>query len=310
MTTGLSDQQLAEQIRRDQIDILVDLAAHTSGNRLLVFARKPAPVQVSYLGYPATSGLLTMDYRITDGFADPAGTTEHLHTETLVRLPVCAWCYQAPEEASAIEFRPAAHTEYVTFGCFNQRAKLNAALFDTWCRLLNRVPDSRLKLKAKALNDPAAKREIISLFGRRGIDESRLEIGGFKETLAGHLEAYQNVDIALDSFPYHGTMTTCEALWMGTPVVTLAGAAHVSRVGVSLLTAVGLPDLVASNSEEYIEIAARLAGDKEHLAELRATLRQRMQASPLMDAPRFARNMEAAYRTMWRKWCADPTPSE
>lgn len=300
-TRELSHQAMAKMIRDDQIDILIDLGGHTAWTRLEMFAMKPAPVQVSYLGYPATTGLAAMDYRITDGLADPVGTTEHLHTERLVHLPACAWCYQAPKEAPAVGVLASAQNGYVTFGCFNNLAKLNSTLYDLWIRLLQRVPGSHLKLKARTLYDPTVRRDLIQYFVERGIDESRLEILGFAATQAGHLEEYQRVDIALDSYPYHGTTTTCEALWMGVPVVTLAGEVHVSRVGVSLLTAVGLPDLIASTPEEYIETAVRLAEDGARLTALRAGMRGRMQASPLMDRTAFAAGMDDAFRKMWKE---------
>ncbi len=302
LTAEMSHSELARKIEEDQIDILVDLSGHTAWNRLELFALRPAPVQVSYLGYPATCGLSAIDYRITDSFADPEGTTEQWHTERLVRLASCAWCYQAPADAPAIVANPSAQTGYVTFGCFNQLAKLNPGLFELWIRLLKRVPGSHLTLKARTLHDPAVKQEIIEFFSKRGIDETRLDMIGYAPSVAGHLGAYRQVDIALDSFPYHGTTTTCEALWMGAPVVTLAGGTHVSRVGVSLLNAMELPELVASSEDEYLAIAAHLAEDEPRRVSLREGMRARMQASPLMNPGAFAASMDEAFLRMWREY--------
>jgi len=302
--TGMTNEQLAGQIRGDGIDILVDLAGHTSGNRLLVFARKPAPVQVTYLGYCDTTGMRTMDCRLTDAHADPPGTTEHLHTEKLLRLPDSAWCFRAPDAAPPVAPLPARCEGHVTFGCFNARHKMNDELFALWVRILQTVPGSRLLLKNFSFQDPGVQRQAHEFFTRTGIESERVELLGWLPNPADHLGTYSRIDIALDTFPYHGTTTTCEALWMGVPVITLAGRTHASRVGVSLLSNVGLPELISQTSEEYVQIAAGLAADLPRLAELRQSLRQRMQSSPLMDAPRFARNVEAAYRKIWVEWCA------
>ena len=305
--TGQSDAQVAELIRQDAIDILVDLAGHTARNRLLVFARKPAPVQVTYLGYCNTTGLSAMDYRFTDALADSPGTTEHLHTEQLVRLPDCAWCYRPPDASPAVETPPVLRSGHITFGCFNARPKITGEMLALWARLLLEMPASSLLLKNVGFGEPSARQHTRDLLAKAGIAPERVELVGRVPTLAGHLATYARVDIALDTFPYHGTTTTCEALWMGVPVITLAGRTHASRVGVSLLTTTGLPELVASSPDEYVKIAAALATDVPRLAALRTTLRTRMASSPLMDASRFARNVEAAYRQMWRTWCAKQT---
>jgi predicted O-linked N-acetylglucosamine transferase (SPINDLY family)/glycosyltransferase involved in cell wall biosynthesis len=303
-TRDFNDRELAQMIWTDEIDILVDLGGHTAWNRLEMFALKPAPVQVSYLGYPATTGLQTIDYRITDCFADPIGSSEHLYTERLLHLPRCAWCYLAPETAPSVVPPPLAQEGCVTFGCFNNLAKLNPGLLDLWAGILKRVPGSRLKLKAKTLHDPVVQRDLIAHFAQHGIEESRLEISGFSVTVRGHMGEYSKVDIALDSFPYHGTTTTCEALWMGVPVVSLAGDTHVSRVGVSLLNAVELGDLIATTPEGYIQTAVDLALAPERLSSLRTGMRARMQASPLMDQPSLAMAMDQAFRQMWRDFVA------
>lgn len=296
----LSDQKLAERIRKDGIDILVDLGGHTAHNRLLVFARCPAPVQVSFLGYPDTTGLDAIDYRLTDSHADPAGVADALASETLVRLDPCAWCYPRLPE---LEIGPRAAGS-ITFGCFNTMAKINPALLRLWARILSEVPDSRLLLKAPGWATEAARAAALVAFREAGIAAERIEMLGRTPDYHEHLGLHRRVDIALDTYPYHGTNMTCEALWMGVPVVTMAGDRHVARVGVSLLTNVGHPEWIASNADDYVRVAVELAGDPDRLARLRAGLRGEMLASPLMDGPGYARRIEAAYREMWRAWCA------
>ena len=301
---GKTDGQVAELIRKDGIDILVDLAGHTAGNRLLVFARKPAPVQVTYLGYPDTTGMKAMDYRLTDGYADPPGTSEHLHSEELMRLPGSAWCYRPSGEAPPVGSAPVLSGGGVTFGCFNPRPKMTEEVLALWARLLMAVPGSRLLLKNLGFRDSSVRERVMGMLMKGGVGEERVEFMGRVPSVTEHLVTYGRVDIALDTYPYHGTTTTCEALWMGVPVIALAGRTHASRVGVSLLTNAGLPELIAGSAEQYVEIAVKLAADIPRLVELRASLRERMASSALMDAPRFARNVEQAYRQMWRAWCA------
>jgi predicted O-linked N-acetylglucosamine transferase (SPINDLY family) len=300
---NVPDAQAAELIRGDEIDILVDLAGHTNGNRLMVFARKPAPVQVTYLGYPGTTGLSAMDYRITDALADPPGMTEAHHSEQLIRLPGCAWCY-GPDTEALPGPSPAALRGHVTFGSFNNLAKVNDRMLRVWARILESVPGSRLLLKSAGfLSMDARKRTREALISGTNISEERLDIRGPEDSHQTHLELYREMDIALDTFPYHGTTTTCEALWMGVPVVTLAGQSHVSRVGVSLLTNIGLPELVAESEDEYVRIAVELARDVEQLVNYRSNLRDKMLGSQLLDAPSFAREIEGAFRQMWTSWC-------
>jgi predicted O-linked N-acetylglucosamine transferase (SPINDLY family) len=301
---GWTDERVADKVREDQIDILVDLTGHTGSNRLLVFARKRAPIQVSYLGYPGTTGLSEMDYRLTDAFADPPGKTELLDGEKLLRLPVCNWCFSEPDDAPPVGPLPAESVGSIRFGTFNNFAKASPAIMDLWAAILIAMPLSRLIIKSLGLGEKSVRERIHRHFAARGVQADRLEIRGREPKVVSHLDAYNQMDIALDTFPYHGTTTTCESLWMGVPVVTLAGTTHVSRVGVSLLNNVGLPELIAQTPQEYVEIAVNLAKDLPRLAELRRILRSRMQASPLMDAPRFARDIEAAYRQIWRSWCA------
>lgn len=301
---NVPDATAAELIRGDEIDILMDLAGHTKDDRLLVFARKPAPVQVTYLGYPGTTGLSAMDCRITDAFADPPGMTEAHHSEQLIRLPGCAWNY-GPDTDILPGPNPATLHGCVTFGSFNNLAKVNDRMLQVWARILEAVPGSRLLLKSAGfLSMEARKRVRESLLFQSHISEDRLDIRGPEDSHESHLVLYREMDIALDTFPYHGTTTTCEALWMGVPVVTLAGQTHVSRVGVSLLTNVGLPELVAASEDEYVRIAVELAANTERLSGYRANLRDQMRESRLLDAPSFAREMEVAFRQMWISWVA------
>jgi len=302
-TTGQADAQVAELIRQDRIDILVDLAGHTSDNRLLVFARKPAPIQVTYCGYPGTTGLTTMDYRLTDGYADPPGQTEHYHTEQLVRLPQTFLCFRPSPSAPPVGPLAALANGHITFASFNHVAKITDPTVELWSQILRQVPDSRLLLKSPGLGDAAPRQQLLERFAAQGISAQRLELQARIASLGSHLQLYHRADIALDPFPYHGTTTTCEALWMGVPVVSLAGKHHASRVGVSLLSNVGLPQLIAQDPRGYVQIAVGLANDLPTLIELRIGLRDRVAHSPLLDAPGFARSVEAAYREMWRRWC-------
>jgi predicted O-linked N-acetylglucosamine transferase (SPINDLY family) len=300
---GQNDDEAAEQIRADRIDLLVDLSGHTSGNRLLVFARKPAPVQVNYLGYPGTTGLTAMDYRLTDRFADPPGLTEPLHVEKLQHLPRTNWCFAPPQDSPPLEPPPAIRRGCVTFGSFNNFGKMTGAMFAVWAEILRQVPGSRLLLKAPALRAQGTRQRILGNFAAQGIEANRLDLHDWQPDYASHLALYGEMDIALDTFPYNGTTTTCDALWMGVPVVTLAGQSHVSRVGLSLLSNVRLPETIATTAEEYIRLAVQLAHDPDRLKILRAQLRERLTTSPLMDADGFTRDVEAAYRQIWRIWC-------
>ncbi|MGD1278627.1 MAG: tetratricopeptide repeat protein [Tepidisphaeraceae bacterium] len=300
---GVADAQLAQIIIQDQIDILVDLAGHTAGNRLLVFARKPAPIQVSYCGYPDTTGLATMDYRFTDAYADPPGATEQYHSEQLVRLPRCFLCYAPPADGPEVGPVPATAAGRITFGSFNSISKLSDATVAMWSQVLSAVPNSRLMIKGQGLTDAPVRQQVLERFAAHGIAADRLELHSSIASLAGHLELYHQIDIALDTYPYHGTTTSCEAMWMGVPVVTLAGKTHASRVGVSLLSNVGLEQLIAQTPEQYVQIAADLAKDLAALSVLRSALRSRLAASPLLDGSGLAREVEAAYRVMWKQWC-------
>jgi protein O-GlcNAc transferase len=300
---GLSDEQAAGKIRADGIDILIDLSGHTAHNRLLVFARKPAPIQVSYLGYPGPTGLSVIDYRLSDSFADPSDLPDYFHAEALHRLPHTNWCFAVSEESPPVEASPAIRQGHVTFGSFNNFAKVTETMLQVWGRILREVPGSRLLLKAAALAAPSVQQRVRRDFAALGIDAGRLSLRSREPDHATHLALYNQIDIALDTFPYHGTTTTCDALWMGVPVITLAGQTHVSRVGLSLLSNIGLPELIAFTQDQYVQIAVGLAKDQDRMDALRRGMRARMLTSPLMDAPGFARDVEAAYRQMWNIWC-------
>jgi predicted O-linked N-acetylglucosamine transferase (SPINDLY family) len=299
---GISDAQAAEQIRQDRIDILIDLAGHTAGSRLMIFARKPAPVQATYLGYPDTTGLTGMDYRLTDRYADPTGIADSFHSEKLIRLSPCAWCFK-PAHRPAIQSR---ETGPITFGCFNAFAKITQPMMRIWSDILRALPDSRMMLKSPGMEDAGIARRFLKMFEELGIGANRVQLRGREPDYAAHLNLYREIDIALDTFPYHGTTTTCEALWMGVPVIALAGQGHVSRVGVSLLSNAGLAELIANDPAEYVRIAVSLANDRPRLDDLRMTLRPRLEASPLMNAARFAREFESSLRLMWQAWCGEP----
>lgn len=289
-----SDDEVAAQIRADAIDVLVDLTGHTAHNRLGVFARKPAPVQVSWLGYPATTGLAAIDARFTDAVADPPGAGDALHSERLVRLDGGFLCYRplgpTPDPAPP----PCLENGFVTFGSFNTLNKLTPVVAALWARVLKAIPDSRLLLKAGPLADSSVRKRVHALFAAHGLEPGRVVLRARVPDNDGHLNAYGLMDVALDPFPYNGTTTSCEALWMGVPLLTLPGDRHAARVGASLLTAIGRPDLIAADEEALIAKAAALAADPNRLAEERRSLRPTMQRSHLCDARAFAREFERA----------------
>jgi predicted O-linked N-acetylglucosamine transferase (SPINDLY family) len=298
---GLSDEQLAERVRADGIDILVDLAGHTIDNRLLAFARKPAPIQVTYLGYPATTGLAAIDYRLTTPEVDPAGQ-EAWHSEALYRLPRTLWCYRPPADRPDVMARATGpDSAAIIFGSLNAFAKISADTLDVWGDVLRAVPGARLIMTS--VPEGSMRLALRERFAARGVDPARLILHGRLPT-EQYVEMLGQIDIALDPFPYNGTTTTCETLWMGVPVVTLIGESSVSRSGYALLKSVGLAELAAGDVTEYAAIAARLAGDTNCLAVLRADLRRRMMDSPLRDEVGLARDLETAYRTMWYTWCS------
>lgn len=303
-----SAEQIAERIREDRIDILVDLAGHSRENALEVFALRPAPVQVSYLGYPNTTGLRAIDYRISDAKADPPGEADAHYVEKLVRLPRTFVCYR-PGPGLDVAPPPVLQGAPFTFGSFNNLLKVSPKFISAAARVLEAVPGSRLLLKDRRLASEDARQRIEAGFAQHGIGPERLVLKGWEPTAQSHLRTYDAVDVALDTFPYNGTTTTCEALWMGVPVVSLRGDRHASRVGESLLRTVGLDEFVAQNEDEYVSIAVRLASDRDRLATLRQTMRERLRASPLMDEHGFVRELEACYLEMWQEKLREAPPA-
>jgi len=297
-TPGLSDAKVAAQIRQDRIDVLVDLKLHTAENRLLIFAHKPAPVQVTWLGYPGTTGLDTMDYRLTDPYLDPPGLTDANYSERSIRLPDTFWCYDPLTDEPKVNAPPCLGRGWVTFGCLNNFCKVNDGILALWARVLKTLSNSRLVLLAP---EGSARQRVLDWLGRERIGPERVEFVA-RQSRSEYCKTYHRIDIGLDTVPCNGHTTSLDSFWMGVPVITLVNQTPAGRAGLSQLSNLGLPELIARTPEQYIQIAADLANDPPRLAELRRTLRSRMQASPLMDAPRFARNIEAAYRQMWRNW--------
>lgn len=296
-------RQLVERISSDQIDILVDLAGHTLRNSLPIFAMKPAPIQVTWLGYPNTTGLTAIDYRITDAIADPVGEADLLHSEKLWRLAPGFLCYTPPDTVLEVALLPSLKRGYITFGSFNNLDKLSDRTVKLWSALLHHVQRSKLLLKAPQFKHESNKQKMAMRFMLHGISADRLDFRGPEEAQVDHLAKYAEMDIALDPFPYNGTTTTCEALWMGVPVITLAGERHASRVGASIMTSVGLPELVCRSTEAFLACGVRLASDMQKLAKLRLTLRNKLLESPLCDAATFTLNLEEAYQQMWISYC-------
>ena len=297
---GIADSEVANLIRSDKIDILVDLSGHMGKNSLLVFAQKPAPIQVTWLGYPNTTGLSTIDYRFTDIIADPIGEADELHSETLLRLPNGFQCFQGNEKVLVGLELPQKCQGYITFGSFNNFSKITPQVIKAWSKILHLVPTSHLLLKCLQLKHN--KDYYLELFKKEGLAEDRIKLYGQLPSMDDHLELYNAIDIGLDPFPFNGATTTCEALWMGVPVITLLGDRHVGRVGASILTNVGLTDFIAQDINNYIKLAVEMAANTNYLKEIRKTLRERMQGAPLCDARSFASDVETAYQDMWRKY--------
>lgn len=297
---AIDDDAAARMVRDDRIDILVDLSGHTHGNRLLLFARKPAPLQAGYMGYLGTSGMAAMDLHISDAQIDPPGA-EPLYRERLLRLPQGTVCYQPSADAPDVNALPALQRGRVTFGSFNNFLKITDETKRAWARLLARLPEARLRMVGVWAGEACDR--MLEIFESEGVYADRIEVAG-RLPYEGYLKQYLQADIALDPFPYNGGTTTLESLWMGLPVVTLAGRAGFSRCAASHLHNVGLDDLIANSWDEYIDIAVRLAADLPRLAELRAGMRARMRDSALLDAAGFTASLEALYRQAWREWCA------
>ena len=298
---ALSDDALDTLIRDKRIDVLIELGGHTSGGRLTALNRKPAPLIITAIGYPNTTGHPAVDLRIVDSHTDPSGYESHC-TERLLRLDPCFLSYTPPNDAPTPAL-PAADAP-ITFGSFNVISKVSPATLSLWKSALDACPGSRLLLKSRAFGDPSAHKHFVERARAAGIDPSRIEIIAFTAKISDHLKLYERVHVALDTTPYNGTTTTCEALWMGVPVITLAGDRHAARVGVSLLNAVGLPEFIAKNREEFATLASRIACDRGRLSELRMNLRDMMRASPLTDSEGWAGRLYGAIRDAWRTRCA------
>jgi len=295
---GITDLDVANLIRNDKIDILVDLSGHTSKNRLLVFARKPAPIQVTWLGYPNTTGLSAIDYRFTDIIADPIGKADELHSESLVRLANGFQCYKGNKAVHSNSELPFKKRGHITFGSFNNLPKVTPEVIKAWSHILHAMPKSCLVLKAKQLKYNAS--HYLDCFKKEGITEDRITLHGHMPSTHDHLELYNTIDICLDPFPFNGATTTCEALWMGVPVITLSGDRHVGRVGASILTNVGLTDFIAQDIDGYIQLAVDMASNTSYLKDVSKGLRERMLRAPLCDGRSFASDVESAYQEMWR----------
>ncbi len=300
---GQNAQMVAKQILDDQIDILFDLAGHTGSGRLDVFHMRPAPVQISWLGYPATTGSAGIDFRLTDRYADPAAKSDPYHTEKLLRVDGGFLCYvPSPRTPEASTDTPSEKNGYITFGSFNNLAKISEECIEMWGEILHQVPDSKLFIKRRELKDPWVKKYFVTQFERQGIGGDRLQFKTSQTKLEGHLRQYATIDIALDSFPYNGTTTTFEALWMNTPVISLSGESHASRVGQSILKYAGLGELAATSRKKYIEKAVTLANDQAQLAAYRKTLRAILAGSSLTNQQRFARSVARILRQQWIDW--------
>lgn len=297
----VTDNALIELIRTDRIDILVDLSGYTEFDRLSVFARRAAPVQVTYLGFPSSTGLTTMDYRITDAATDPHPFADDWHSETLLRLPDSQWCFRPFGTPPVPGPLPAGAAGFVTYGSFNNLTKASDTLLRCWIQILAKSPNSRLRLTR--VRSPQRANEIVAMFVEAGVAAERIECVAYTTQVPYGLQ-FSGVDIALDHFPYNGVTTTCESLYCGVPVISLHGRNCVSRSGMSILKTIRLDDLVASTPDEYVEIAVGLATDLPRLEQMRAGLRARFEQSALRDETRFARNFEQLLQTAWRDYCA------
>jgi predicted O-linked N-acetylglucosamine transferase (SPINDLY family) len=301
---GEPDRSVEQIVRADAPDILIDLAGHTGiSNRLPLFAGRLAPVQVTYLGYPNTTGVPAMDYRFTDAVADPPGEADGFATETLIRFAPTAWCYAAPADAPVVVPPPCRERGYVTFGSFNDPGKITDRMLALWSRILRELPAARLRLKGRGLDESAVRTAFCLRLARAGLPGERVDLCERLAETRAHLEQYGEVDIALDPFPYHGTTTTCEALWMGVPVVTRVGDRHVSRVGASLVAAVGHGEWLAAGEDEYVRIATDLAKNGDQLLDLRRQLRGQVAASRLCDSVGQSARFAAALRACWTAAC-------
>jgi predicted O-linked N-acetylglucosamine transferase (SPINDLY family) len=297
--SNLTESEIAEVIKADKIDIMVDLAGHTANNSLLTFSKKPAPAQITYLGYPNTTGLKAIQYRITDDIADPEGQDE-FYSEELCRLPGCFLTYKPDENSPAVSVSPVIKNMYITFGSFNNLAKINDSVIGVWCEILKKLPDSRLLIKNPSLTDLITRETYLQKFREFEIDDKRISLIGHTPTRYEHLSLYSDIDIALDTFPYNGTTTTCEALWMGVPVIALCGDHHAARVSTSLLTAANRNEWIAYTVEEYVDKAVKLALDTKSLKSKRSMQRDFIRNSPLLDNKTFVASLENEYKKIWK----------
>ncbi len=298
----LKEKQVSDIIIEDCIDILIDVTGHTAHNSLTVFAGRAAPIQATWLGYPATTGVQTIDYRITDSYAEPIGMTEHLSTETLWRLPniFCAYSPHANSPA-VVDHPPFEDNGYITFGCFNNFVKVRDTVLTAWSEILTQVPSSRLLLEMEGLDDYKFLKQVQKRLKQQNISLDRVVL--MQRKRSNQFSLYNKVDLALDPFPCNGGTTSMDTLWMGVPLVTLAGNHFAARMGVTILTNAGLPELIAQNTDQYISIVVELAKDRARLKNIRHNLRDKFANSPAMDQKGFARDIEAAYRGMWEKYC-------
>ena len=301
--------QADAMIRADQIDVLIECSGLTDLSRLDIMAGKPAPVQGTYLGYPNTTGLSTIDFRVVDSISDPPsqpgvpGGSDSYCVERLARIDPCAWCYRPERDAPEVSPVPFRQNGYITFGSFNNLAKFSHAAVDLWARVLNRVPGSRLLLKNRWIGDAATAHRVRERFKACGVDPQRIEVAPYTKGVRDHLAIYGRIDLQLDTFPYHGTTTTCESFWQGVPVVALTGGVHAARVSSSLLNAVGLPELAPDSPKGFVDAAVGLAQDPDRLSGIRAGLRDMMERSPLRDETAFARRFGAMLSAEFARWC-------
>ncbi|KAG2683013.1 hypothetical protein I3760_10G012100 [Carya illinoinensis] len=305
---GIDEKKVASMVREDKVDILVELTGHTANNKLGMMACRPAPVQVTWIGYPNTTGLPTIDYRITDSLVDPPDT-EQKHVEELVRLPECFLCYTPSPEAGPVPTTPALSNGFITFGSFNNLAKITPKVLQVWARILCSVPNSRLVVKCKPFCCDSVRKRFLLTLEQLGLEPLRVDLLPLILLNHDHMQAYSLMDISLDTFPYAGTTTTCESLYMGVPCITMAGSVHAHNVGVSLLGKVGLGHLIAKNEDEYVQLALQLASDITALSNLRMSLRGLMSKSPVCDGTNFTLGLESAYRNMWHRYCKGDVPS-
>jgi len=296
----LHDAAVIEQIRADSIDVLVDLSGHTKRSRLHVFARHPAPIQITWLGYLNTTGLTTIDYRICDRHTDPQGETDAFNAERLYRLPHSQWCYAPWYDVPEVMLPHGHCPNDIVFGSFNQYERISDECLDVWCSVLERVPHSRLQILD--VRTPLVRDELLYRIALRGIDNVRIETQG-REPIFDYFKAIGNVVIALDTWTYNGATTTLNTLWMGVPIVALRGHRGISRGTYSIMQSLSMPELIADSRDAYVDLNVRLAQEVDWRQTLRKTLRDRLRSSPLMDAPRFVADLEAGYRAMWVEWC-------